>query len=177
MKKSILFLAVSAILSLTISSCTKNKLIAPTTEVGPIDNPSLEADSILITYIINVQSVDTTKVTNLTNGLGYAFKDVNGNWQTVCKAFSPGGYVQVHAGTILRGSFNVPVGLDNGLFQSTAFLLSSVSGDIARNSANLATIKVYEDGVLIVDKSATGMDSVDWNYDKWNLNATKPLHR
>lgn len=177
MKKIISILAIATLFTTAIASCTKAKAIKPQQEVGPVVNPTLAPDSIEVTYIIHVLSTDTTKVTNLVNGIGYAYKDAGGNWQRVTKVFADVSFIPVHAGQIFRGTFYVPAGLDNPLFQSSAFLLSSNSGDVARNPANLVTIKVFEDGNLIVDKSASGIDSVDWGYDKWNINSTKPLHR
>jgi hypothetical protein len=174
MKKSILILALSAIVSLAVSSCVKHTPLAPSTE--PVITAVTPApDSVLITYEIHVVSVDTTKVTNLVNGMGYSYKDSLGVWHTNYKFQAEVAFVPVHAGQYFRGQFYVPTHLTGICFRSALFLLSTTTGDIASNPNNVITMKVHKSGNVIVDRSANGIDSVDWNYGRWNINANVGL--
>lgn len=177
MKTSILKTAAIALLSLSIVSCSHSKIIAPIDT--PID-PPIE-DSINVTYVIEIKSVDTTRTTNLVDGLGYTYKDTSGSWRRVVKYAYDGSFKPVHAGDVIKGSFKVPTGLDNINFQSQLFLLTSTTGDPAMNSNNIATLRVFEDGILIVDKSPTGTpaNSFYWGVggNKWDIGVLTPLHR
>lgn len=172
MKKSILILA--AIVSLTVSSCVKHNTLAPSTE-PVITEVATAPDSVLLTYEIHVVSVDTTKVTNLVNGMGYSYKDSLGVWHTNYKFQTETSFVPVHAGQYFRGQFYVPTNLTGICFRSALFLLSTTTGDIARNPNNIITMKVRKNGNVIVDRSPNGIDSVDWGYDKWNINSNVGL--
>jgi hypothetical protein len=169
MKKSILILA-AAIVSLTVSSCVKHNTLTPVAE-PVITEVASAPDSVLITYEIHVVSVDTTKVTNLVNGMGYSYKDSLGVWHTNYKFQAEVAFVPVHAGQYFRGQFYVPTHLTGVCFRSALFLLSTTTGDIASNPNNVITMKVRKNGNVIVDRSANGIDSVDWNYGRWNINA------
>ncbi len=168
--------AALVLVTLTIS-CTKNNSLTPslesTSKLGQDVTPIYQ-DSILIEYVIHIKSVDSTKVTNLTNGMGYAHK-VNGNWISVSKFSSAGSFIPVHKGQYFRGRFYIPIGLSNLNFQSQLHLLSSNLGDILRNPDNIATIEIHSNGVLIVDKRANGFDSTVWNYGRFDIGALVPI--
>ena len=161
----------AALMSIIIASCNKNSLISPNTGLPPeipLESP------IKIDYSIRILSTDTSKTTNLVNGLGYVHK-VNGNWIQVVKFSSPSALIPVVAGDFFRGQFFIPTGLDNINFQSSAFLLSSVMGDPANNPNNKATIEVWANNVKIIDKRPNGFDSTSWNPSKWDIGALAPV--
>ncbi len=177
MKTLTTIFAALVLITLTVS-CTKNNSLtpslAPTSKLGQDVTPVAQ-DSILVNYIIQIFSVYTTKITNLTNGLGYTYKDGNGNWIQVSKFSSAGGQIPVKKGQYFRGQFYIPTGLSDVNFQSQLFLLSTNVGDIANNPNNIAKIQVYANHVLIVDKRANGMDSVSWNYGRYDIGALVPV--
>jgi len=130
---------------------------------------------IKIDWVIYIKSVDQTKITNLTNGLGYAHKLANGNWVSVTKFSAPGAQIPVHNGQFIRGQFFIPVGLSDINFQSSAFLLSSVTGDIANNPSNRVYIQVYANNQLIVDRRPNGFDAAAWAINKWDAGTLIPV--
>ena len=161
----------AALMSLMIASCNKNNSLSP----NPITLPSNPIElPIKIEYDIRILSTDTSKVTNLVNGLGYTHK-VNGNWVQVFEFGSPSNFLPVTSGKNYRGQFLIPTGLSNVNFQSSLFLLSTVSGDPANNPNNIATIRVWANNSLIVDKRPNGFDSVSWSPYKWDIGALVPL--
>lgn len=186
MKNSILKLAVVSLLSLTIISCAQKHPLSPSVKVVDVSN-SLNTDSINIFYVIRILSVDLNsdnndlvKTTNLVNDIGYTYKDISGNWIRVVKYGYDGRFMQVHQGQIIRGTFKVPAGLNSINFQSQLFLLTTNTGDVAMNPQNIATLQVFEDGNIIVDKSPSGIPANYFNWIapyKWDLSALTPLHR
>lgn len=162
----------SAIIAASCSGCS-NKSISPSTELNPV-NPNL-CEPIKIDYDIRIKHVDTSKVTNLVNGLGYAHK-LNGNWISVVKFSSPANLIPVYSGDYFRGQFFIPCGLSDVRFQSSAFLLSSVGGDNPINPNNIATIQVWANNQLIVDKRQNGLDSASWIPFKWDIGALVPVN-
>lgn len=148
-----------------------NSRIYPTLNPYPIPFPK----PILIEYEIRIYSVDPTKPTNLLNGLGYTYKD-NGNWIKKVMFSNDGAMIPVHSKQLIRGLFYIPIGLSDLRFQSQLFLLSSVSGDPLINSKNVATIRVKANGNVILDKSPTGIDSVVWNYGRYDISASVPVN-
>ena len=130
---------------------------------------------IKIDWVIYIKSVDQTKITNLTNGLGYAYKLANGNWVSVTKFSTPGAQIPVHNGQFIRGQFFIPVGLSDINFQSSAFLLSSVMGDIVNNPSNRVYIQVYANNQLIVDRRPNGFDAAAWAINKWDAGTLVPV--
>lgn len=160
------------------SKSTSNGGVLGGGNIGP--NPGIDPGAtpiespIRIDWVIYVKSTDHSKVTNLTNGLGYAHK-VNGNWVSVNKFSAPGAQIPVHDKQVFRGQFFIPTGLSDVNFQSSAFLLSSVTGDPAMNPSNIAYIQVYANGQLIVDKRPNGFDAVAWAPFKWDVGALVPV--
>lgn len=189
MKNSILKSAFIALLTLTLASCAQKNSLAPqvanATETRIANMPPIIIadpifDSITIDYVINIVSVDTTKVTNLVNGLGYTYKNQSGNWVRVVKYAYDGCFKKVQKGEVIRGRFKVRESLDNINFQSNLFLLSTNMGDPAINSQNIATLQVYEDGVLIVDKSPSGTPTNNFYWTapyQFDISVLTPLHR
>lgn len=145
-------------LSIFCLSCRHNATIAPEIPITPIF-----LDSIQVNYVIHIKSVDTTKVTNLVNGLGYAYT-INGVWHRVVKYRYDGSFLPVYKGKMIRGQFYIPPDLTNVNFQSNLFLLSTTTGDTLINPHNVATIQVWSNNVLVVDKRPSGFDSTVWNY-------------
>lgn len=170
MKKS-LYLTLLSLICLTGLMCRHNTALAPADPITPI-NP-IFTDSIKIDYAIWIKSVDTTQVTNIVNGMGYAYT-VNGNWFTVENKFKyPGNFTPVHKGKLFRGQFYIPPNLTNVRFKSALFLLSN--DFILANQHNVATIQVWSNNVLIVDKRANGLDSVVWNYGRYDIGSLTPV--
>lgn len=161
------------LLALITTSCGNSKLInpikEPTSPISPITPTTIKID-----YVVRINHTDTSKVTNLVNGLGYAHK-VNGNWINVDKFRYAGSFKPVVAGNFFRGQFIIPSGLSDLNFRSQLFLLSTNSGDPLVNSQNEATIQVWANNVLIVDKTPTGFDSISWNYGRYDIGALVPL--
>lgn len=158
--------------AIILASCTNNKVISPSEGIPPT-NPNI-CQPIKIDYDIRIKHVDSSKVTNLINGLGYTYK-LNGNWVQVNKFNSPSNPIPVVSGVFFRGQFFIPCGLSDVNFQSNAFLLSSVAGDPANNPNNIATIQVWANNQLIVDKRQNGVDSLAWSYYKYDLSALVPV--
>ena len=147
--------------------------------IGP--NPGLNPGltpvqtPIKIDWVIFVKSVDQSKITNLTNGLGYAHKLPNGNWASVTKFSAPGAQIPVHNKQYFRGQFFIPTGLSNVNFQSSAFLLSTLQGDSAINPNNKVYLQVYANDQLIVDRRPNGFDAAAWATNKWDASTLVPV--
>ena len=163
----------SAIILASCNGCNNNnKVISPKQYINPV--VPVFFFFLKIDYLIRIISTDTSKVTNLVNGLGYAHK-LNGNWTSVVKFSSPSNLIPVNVGDFFRGQFFIPCGLNDLRFQSSAFLLSSVSGDPLVNPQNAATIQVWANNNLIVDKRPNGFDSTVWNYGRYDIGALVPV--
>lgn len=156
-------------LSIFCLSCRHNATIAPEIPITPIF-----LDSIQVNYVIHIKSVDTTKVTNLVNGLGYAYT-INGVWHRVVKYRYDGSFLPVYKGKMIRGQFYIPPDLTNVNFQSNLFLLSTTTGDTLINPHNVATIQVWSNNVLVVDKRPSGFDSTVWNYGRYDISSLTTL--